>query len=178
LATQRFALSPCHRLWPCCSQIRALCTALKGSALGGKFGVAALPRHLRRRAGSHKPYHGHRFRPNAKLQGKRRKLAEAEEGGEAQEGAAEHFGKEAEKQQHGERAFTNRRMRRQPAALQQQHRQSAAWTEASLAAPAAAEGPAAIGIGNGIGNGSSCSSGLRRLETHVWHAKRLSMEER
>jgi hypothetical protein len=24
----------------------------------------------------------------------------------------------------------------------------------------------------------SCSSSLRRLETHVWHAKRLSMEER
>ena len=169
---QRFALSLCQHLWLCYPQIRAICAALKGSALGSKFGVAALPRHLRRRAGSHKPYHGHRFRPNAKLQGKRRKLAEAEEGGEAEDEAAEEPGEEAEKQQNGERAFTNRRMRRQPAALQLQHRQSAAWTEASLAAPAAGEGPAASG------NGSSCSSSLRRLETHVWHAKRLSMEER
>lgn len=133
--------------------------------------MAVLPRHLRRRAGSHKPYNGHRFRPNAKLQGKRRKL-EPEAATDSAEGeAVEQGGAAPACEQQAEaavatRPFTNRRMRRQPALLQQQHRESAAWTEAALTASAAA------------GASPSSSSALRRLETHTWHAKRLAMEER
>ena len=48
-------------------QIRALHTALKASENAEKLGVAALPRHLRRRTRSHKPYK-HSKRPNAKRQ--------------------------------------------------------------------------------------------------------------
>lgn len=161
------ALLTLPRCPPRALQIRALVSALQGSGLGTKFGVAALPRHLRRRAGSHKPYHGHRLRPNAKLQGKRRKLNPAAEDGEAA-GSDQAAAADA---QHAARPFTNRRMRRQPALLQQQHRESAAWSEASFAAPAADD------AADGSGSGSS-SSKARRLETHVWHAKRLAMEER
>ncbi|PRW59356.1 DEAD box RNA helicase isoform B [Chlorella sorokiniana] len=160
-------------------EIRALVDALKGSRLGAKFGVAALPRHLRRRAGSHKPFHRHAFRPNTKLQGKRRKLDPAAEQGAAAAEQADAAGAAADEQQSGAaaRPFTNRRMRRQPALLQQQHRESAAWTEACLAASSEARSGAAV-EGSGSGSGTSSSSSLRRLETHVWHAKRLAMEER
>lgn len=159
-------------------QIRALVAALQGSRLGAKFGVAALPRHLRRRAGSHKPFHGHPLRPNLKLQGKRRKLnpadGAADEEDEAAEGEAAAEPNAAATTAPAARLFTNRRMRRQPAVLQQQHRQSAAWTEASLAA-SSDMGSATAG---GDSSGSNGSSPLRRLETHVWHAKRLAMQER
>ncbi len=154
--------------------------ALKDSRLGSKFGVAALPRHLRRRAGSHKPFHRHAFRPNSKLQGKRRRLNTAAEQGTAPAEEADATDAAAGGQQGAAagRLFTNRRMRRQPALLQQQHRESAAWTEALLAAgpEEALSGFAAEGSGSGT-SGSSGGS-LRRLETHMWHAKRLAMEER
>jgi hypothetical protein len=48
-------------------QIRALQAAIKGSEHADKYGVTALPRHLRRRTRSHKPYK-HSKRPNAKRQ--------------------------------------------------------------------------------------------------------------
>ncbi|KAL4434275.1 hypothetical protein ABPG75_000716 [Micractinium tetrahymenae] len=179
-------------------EIRALVGALQQGPLGPKFGVAALPRHLRRRAGSHKPFHGHRFRPNAKLQGKRLKLqtagvvAAAEgaagkaapgtvegnaAGGEGEPGLEATAGGSAV----AARPFTNRRMRRTPAALAEQNRHSAAWIEAPLAVPAPSAAEAeAIGASSGNSGraGSSGGSRLRRLETHVWHAKRLAMEER
>lgn len=163
-------------------QIRSLVGALQEGPLGPKFGVSALPRHLRRRAGSHKPFHGHRFRPNAKLQSKRLKLqggeVEAADGaaGSAAPGALPGSNPEGAEPRPGSsaaaaRPFTNRRMRRTPAALAEQHRQLACWSEASLAASAAwAEAPGGIGSGSG--------GRARRLETHVWHAKRLAMEER
>lgn len=153
--------------------------ALKDSRLGPKFGVAALPRHLRRRAGSHKPFHRHAFRPNSKLQGKRRKLNTAAEEGKAaaEQGDATQAATGQPQDAASARPFTNRRMRRQPALLQQQHRESAAWTEAYLAAGSqASSGPAAES--SDTGSGSSGGSSLRRLEMHVWHAKRLAMEER
>lgn len=152
-------------------QIRAICAALQSGPFKAKFGVAALPRHLRRRAGSHKPYNSRRFRPNAKLASKRRKIDPAADAaeqagsvdtGEAAAGTATGAGATG-------RTFTNRRMRRQPAALQERFRQAAAWTEASLAASGAADGGEAAAAGG---------SAARQLETHVWHAKRLSMEER
>lgn len=166
---------------PCVShaQIRALCTTVKTGQLGGKFGVAALPRHLRRRAGSHKPYHNHRFRPNAKLESKRRKVDSdtAEDGkaaaaGDARPAAAEDASIEPR--------FTNRRMRRQPAALQERIRQTAAWTEGSLAAcaGAATNGSSSGDAAAGALEAAASSGTVRRLETHVWHAKRLAMEQR
>jgi hypothetical protein len=146
-------------------QIRALCAALKGSELGAKFGVAALPRHLRRRAGSHKPFHRHRFRPNAKLASKRRKL---NPDNSAEDGSNDAAAVDATPKLSSlaARPFTNRRMRRQPAALQERFRQLAAWTEQSLTS------------GSAMDHQNEGSSQPRRLETHVWHAKRLAMEER
>jgi hypothetical protein len=161
------------------AQIRALCTTVRTGQLGAKFGVAALPRHLRRRAGSHKPYHNHRFRPNAKLESKRRKVDSdtAEDGkaaaaGDARPAAAEDASIEPR--------FTNRRMRRQPAALQERIRQTAAWTEGSLAAcaGAATNGSSSGDAAAGALEAAASSGTVRRLETHVWHAKRLAMEQR
>ena len=156
-------------------QIRSLVSALQAGPLGPKFGVAALPRHLRRRAGSHKPFHAHRLRPNAKLQGKRRKVQDGEEEATGNDAAAEiqqEGGATAARSfAHAARPFTNRRMRRAPALLAEQHRQSAVWNEASVAACTASTADAG-------GGGSSSTSSLRRLETHVWHAKRLAMEAR
>ena len=123
---------------------------------------------LRRCAGSHKPFHAHRFCPNAKLQGKRRKVQEGDgeaegDGGSAAADVQLEGGAAAASQSaaaHAAHPFINRRMRRAPALLAEQHRQ---------------------GLGRGD-SGCLCSSSstasLRRLETHVWHAKRLAMEAR
>lgn len=183
LATLRPFTDAPHR-FPTPLQIRSLVGALQEGPLGPKFGVAALPHHLRRRASSHKPFHGHRFRPNAKLQGKRLKLQAAGSEAALEEGAVAvatgtvpGSSEEGPQPQPGSspaaaRPFTNRRMRRTPAALAEQHRRLASWSEASLAA-SVAWAEALGGSAGGSGSGP-----LRRLETHVWHAKRLAMEER
>ena len=170
--TQPRLLSPAGPL-----QIRALVSSLKAGHLGSKFGVAALPRHLRRRAGSHKPWHRHHFRPNAQLQGKRRKLGGDGGGGvgldEQASGDQDTEMVDAELQREQHQRPTNRRMRRQAAALQQQFSSSTGWAE-GLAAPAdAAAAVTAEGTAASVG-----SAAPRRLETHVWHAKRLAMEHR
>jgi hypothetical protein len=54
-------------------------------------------------------------------------------------------------------SFTNRAMRRRPGRLQAQIAESARWTEAALVEEGA---------------------GARRLETHLWHAKRCTMVSR
>lgn len=71
-----------HQRWRGCAvlQIRALQAAIKTDE-GTKYGAAALPRHLRRRTRSHKPYK-HSKRPNAK---RKRSNEEAPDGGGVQQ---------------------------------------------------------------------------------------------
>ena len=163
-------------------QLRGLVAALQARAAQGGpgFGAPALPRHLRRRTASHNPRR-HVKRPNAKkLQPKRQMVEQQQQGGAA--GAAPDKAAAAAAAAAGGEGVggpasgggdaavaaaptTNRRMRRRAGLLRQRHERDAAWDEGGLEA--------------GAGNSSSSSSTMpRRLETHVWHAKRLAMQQR
>ena len=166
---------------------------------GGDLGAASLPRHLRRRATSHNPYRGStKHRPNAK----RRRAVDAT--GLAPADVASRVGHATGA---GVRVGTNpgvtvhwcRRARRRPARLHAKHVDDAGGTEkeasrdaeetgtdddddelldAMLARvedvcgddPSARTGPDAVAAAS-----AKC---LRRLETHVWHAKRFEMRTR
>ncbi|BDA43704.1 probable ribonucleases P/MRP protein subunit POP1 at N-terminal half [Coccomyxa sp. Obi] len=128
-------------------EIRALSAALKCPGSRDKWGYAALPRHLRRRATSHNSY-VHRKRPNIKLHAKRQK-ADIDAGEEAECSTADHE-PEAEAPR-----YENRAMRRRRGRLQQQIVQRC----------------------SSFNPGAEASTS-RRLETHVWHAKRMSMVTR
>ena len=88
------------------------------AALGDKYGMPGLPRHLRRRTRSHNPY-AHRRRPNSKLQAARQQdppPGDVKSGGEQMA-----------------TLLTNRAMRRRKGRLKAQFLESSRWTEASLA---------------------------------------------
>ncbi|CAL8468345.1 g7885 [Coccomyxa elongata] len=129
-------------------EIRALSAALESPDSREKWGYAALPRHLRRRATSHNSY-VHRKRPNIKLHAKRQKGAK-DAGEEAECSTSDHVDPKAEAPK-----YENRAMRRRRGRLQQQIVQ-----RCSTFSPGAE------------------SSTSRRLETHVWHARRMSMVTR
>lgn len=132
------------------TQITALCDAVK-AVLGDKYGVGGLPRHLRRRTRSHNSY-THRRRPNAVLQPLREQLKAAPPSADVPADSATPAPAAATPA-----TYNNRAMRRRTGRLQAQFAESCRWTEASLER---SDGPA------------------RRLETHLWHAKRSTMVAR
>ncbi|KFM28562.1 hypothetical protein F751_0303 [Auxenochlorella protothecoides] len=124
------------------------------SALGPQDGHAlgSMPRSLRRRTTSHNPYR-HVLRPNKKL--------------EAVRAAADGLGP------------TNRRMRRRAGHLTARAVQSCEWRAEDLGGDvlrAAAPDPQVEGPGADCQPATDARPAPKRLETHVWHAKRMPMQ--
>ncbi|KAL6770490.1 hypothetical protein ACKKBF_B31440 [Auxenochlorella protothecoides x Auxenochlorella symbiontica] len=123
------------------------------SALGPRDGHAlgSMPRSLRRRTTSHNPYR-HVLRPNKKL--------------EAVRASADGPGP------------TNRRMRRRAGRLAARAVQSCDWQPEDLGGGvlrAAAPDPGVEGPGADCQPATDARPAPKRLETHVWHAKRMPM---
>lgn len=134
---------------------------------GARYGVHGIARHLRRRTKSHNPYK-HSLRPNAKKQAA---LLEHKQKLEANTGVGD-GGSEKDKNTAAVDStgpdggttslhppFTNRKMRRRPGLLIEAALLNARWTEAAILASLSPSPPP------------------RRLETHIWHSKRLAMQE-
>ena len=157
---------------------------------GGDLGAASLPRHLRRRATSHNPYRGStKHRPNAK---RRRALDAA---GLAPADVASRVGSATGA---GVRVGTAgvtvhwcRRARRRPARLHAKHVDAAGGPEEAASRQAEIEtgtddDAMLARVEDVCGDDPNARTGpdaaaaatarrLRRLETHVWHAKRFEM---
>ena len=134
-------------------QIVAVTNAIKKSeVLGENYGIDGIPRHLRRRTKSHNPYK-HRRRPNVLKEGLAAAAAEQKEGGGGG-GTENNDDDDAAPGVHP--PFTNRKMRRRPGKINEAALESARWTESSIIDEQQHRRPC--------------------LETHVWHAKRLSMQ--
>ena len=160
---------------------------------GGDLGAASLPRHLRRRATSHNPYRGStKHRPNAK---RRRALDAA---GLAPADVASRVGSATGA---GVRVGTAgvtvhwcRRARRRPARLHAKHVDAAGGPEEAASRQAETEtgtdddddDAMLARVEDVCGDDPNARTGpdaaaaatarrLRRLETHVWHAKRFEM---
>ena len=159
---------------------------------GGDLGAASLPRHLRRRATSHNPYRGStKHRPNAK---RRRALDAA---GLAPADVASRVGSATGA---GVRVGTAgvtvhwcRRARRRPARLHAKHVDAAGGPEEAASRQAETgtdddddDDAMLARVEDVCGDDPNARTGpdaaaaatarrLRRLETHVWHAKRFEM---
>ena len=124
----------------------ALCESLQQSKHYGCFyGVAGLPRKFRRRTRSYNR-HFHRYRPNKK---KRRRL-------ENDSGSKVSVGKDTE-------IYENRRMRRRKQLLTNSAISSANWYQYFDSKSIDTE------------NLNEFEGPSRKLETHIWHAKRFKM---
>ena len=153
---------------------------------GGDLGAASLPRHLRRRATSHNPYRGStKRRPNAK---RRRALIDATGLAPALIGSATGAGVRVGTSP-GVTVHWCRRARRRPARLHAKHVDAAGGgTEKAANREDEETGtededdeddPTLARVEDVCGDDPSARTGrLRRLETHVWHAKRFEMQTR
>ena len=153
---------------------------------GGDLGAASLPRHLRRRATSHNPYRGStKRRPNAK---RRRALIDAAGLAPALIGSATGAGVRVGTSP-GVTVHWCRRARRRPARLHAKHVDAAGGGTEKAANREAKTGtdeddddddePTLARVEDVCVDDPSARTGrLRRLETHVWHAKRFEMQTR
>eukprot|EP00873_Tetraselmis_striata_P043431 jgi/Tetstr1/463695/TSEL_008556.t1 len=135
------------------AELDALSSAIKAS--GKPWGQTALPRHLRRRATSHRP-HKTRRRPNEVLAAKRRRIEAPAAGEEAapREAGAGRLAVAAD-----ESAAADATGVSSDGALRRREPWQREWLRRG-----AAEGDSLPAEGS-----------TRQLETHVWHAKRMEM---
>jgi hypothetical protein len=137
---------------------------LKKSELGARYGIDGIPRHLRRRTRSHNPYK-HRRRPNATKQ------AVIDEQMEVVLEPATAAGPNS-----AHPPFTNRKMRRRPSKLAADCLSRASWSQADIEIYKGELLERNDRLASGSDDGASPPPlPPRRLETHLWHAKRLAM---
>lgn len=149
------------------TQVIAITEALKKSELGTRYGIDGIPRHLRRRTRSHNSY-THRRRPNATKQAILQNQMEVE--------LQPSTTAPTTPSQQAQPPFSNRKMRRRPAKLATDCLSKASWSQAEIE-----DYKEVKEIDNDMIQDSPPPSPTppppppRRLESHLWHAKRLSI---
>ncbi|KAL4519794.1 hypothetical protein Ndes2526B_g01637 [Nannochloris sp. 'desiccata'] len=148
-------------------EVIAITEALKKSELGTRYGIDGIPRHLRRRTRSHNSY-THRRRPNATKQAILQNQMEVE--------LQPSTTAPTTPSQQAQPPFSNRKMRRRPAKLATDCLSKASWSQAEIE-----DYKEVKEIDNDMIQDSPPPSPTppppppRRLESHLWHAKRLSI---